>query len=468
MKLASNQMAKNKYQFTLIGVFFGAVFPFVAAIIQARYVEHIPVTFSNLLTIQTEQPLLWIIDSAPIFLGLFAFFIGRAQEQSEKASNELRDQVAETQMLSDQLQEQNLQLESIVEERTAAITRRVQYLQAAAEVGRAATSIYSLEDLLPQVTQFISERFGFYQVGIFLIDDLGDYAVLKAASSDGGKRMLARNHKLKVGAEGIVGYVTKTGEVRIALDVGEDAVHFDTPELPSTRSEMALPLFSGGRLYGALDVQSTQSGAFSEDDVLTLRVLADQVSMAINNAMLFEQLQDSLEAERRAYGEINRAAWHNITRVSQNWGYRYADNQVNPAGGAWPQELITAAQSKQTITTEDSPKPTVALPIMIGSEPIGAIRLRKSLGDMPWTQEEIELVETLADRLSQALESARLYQETQQRAAQEQLTSEITANIRETLDVDAVLKTAIKEFSQAFNAKEVVIRMNPDLMEKDN
>ncbi len=347
-------------------------------------------------------------------------------------------------------------LEERVDERTHALERRARFLEAAAEVGRAATSIYSLEELLPQITEFISELFGFYQVGIFTIDDLGEYAVLRAANSEGGKKMLARKHRLKVGAEGIVGYVTKTGDARVALDVGEDAVHFNTPELPHTRSEMALPLFAGGRLFGALDVQSTEANAFTEEDIAALRVLANQVSMSINNAELFGQLQQSLESERRAYGEVTRGSWQDMLRSRGDWGYRLENKQLVPSRGTWSPEMIEAARESKLVQVEQEGKTILAAPLNVSNQNVGVIRFAK---EGPLSPEEANLLENLSTQISLALETARLYQETQKRAAREQLTTEISTQIRRTLDIDTVLQTAVREFGEVLGAEEVIIRL---------
>jgi GAF domain-containing protein len=292
----------------------------VATITQTTTGLNRPLNIENLIHAQSTTPLLWIIDTSPVFIAIMAGFAGFRQDQVSEITNTYLEQLETQTRLSMQLESATEELERRVEDRTMAIERRSAYLEAAADVGRAATSIYDLQELLPQVASFISERFGFYQVGIFILDEQNQYAVMRAASSEGGQRMLARNHQLKVGQEGIVGHVTGTGQARIALDVGGDAYHFDNPELPNTRSEMALPLFYGGRLFGALDVQSTESNAFSEDDISALRVLADQVSMAINNALLFEQLQTSIDSERRAYGDISRTAWNEIIKEEQDWG----------------------------------------------------------------------------------------------------------------------------------------------------
>ncbi|NIS83186.1 MAG: GAF domain-containing protein, partial [Anaerolineales bacterium] len=190
----------------------------------------------------------------------------------------------------DELEESYRSLEDRVHERT-------EQIRTASEVARDAIAIREPETLLNEVVHLISERFGFYHAGVFLVDGSGENAVLRAASSEGGKHMLRREHSLPVGKVGIVGYVTGTGEPRIALDVGEDAYHFANPDLPDTRSEMALPLRSGEEIIGALDVQSTEANAFTEEDLMVLQTMSDQLAVAIENARLLED--QALLAERR-------------------------------------------------------------------------------------------------------------------------------------------------------------------------
>ncbi|TAK12477.1 MAG: GAF domain-containing protein [Anaerolineae bacterium] len=452
----------SRVQFTLAGVLFGLMFPVIATTIDVLVINRHPLTLSNILLAQLNEPLLWIIDTAPIFLGLFAFVGGYFQHRVVLLSEDLQLQVNTANTLGKELESQNRILEARVVERTSALERRAQFVEAAADVGRAATSIYTLDDLLPQVTQFTSERFGFYHVGIFLVDDSGEFAVLRAANSDGGKRMIARGHRLKIGEEGLVGYVVARGEARIALDVGEDTAHFAAAELPETRSEMALPLYSGGRLFGALDIQSREAAAFTNEDIIVLRVLADQVSMAVNNALLFEQLQTSVDAERRAYGDVSRRAWRELLRPGQDIGFRFADNRVTAARGAWSPLMLEAASRGQSLQGSEEGRPVIAVPVEVSGQPIGVLHLRKNAGDRPWADEEVDLIHRLAEQLSQAVNSARLYQETQRRAAQEQVTSEIASNLRQTLDIDAVLRTAVQELGETFSAREVVIRINPE------
>ncbi|MEJ2510039.1 MAG: GAF domain-containing protein [Anaerolineales bacterium] len=455
-----NPANKTTRNFTLIGLAIGFLFPLFSTIVEAISWD-LPINFESMILVQKETALLWVIDSAPLVIGFLAGLVGYRQANLQELNTITERRYQEELKLREQIDELNQDLERRVGERTRDLERRSRYIEAAADIGRAATSIYNLDELLENVVDLVSEKFEFYQAGIFIIDENNEYALMKAASSEGGKRMLARNHRLKVGEQGIVGYVTKTGQARIALDVGQDAVHFNTPELPHTRSEMALPLFYGGRVFGALDVQSTVANAFSQQDISALSVLADQISMAISNAMLFEDLQHSLESERRAFEKISSDAWQEYIRHTGSWGYKFTHDRIIPTDSEWPGEMAQAFENNMVIKANPG-KPTLCLPIKIGSKPVGVIRLIKAEGQMEWNADEIELIEVISERISQALESARLFRATQIQAAQEQMTSDISSQLRQTLDIDTVLKTAAKQLGDALHAREVVIRMAPD------
>jgi methyl-accepting chemotaxis protein len=209
------------------------------------------------------------------------------------------------------------QLRELIGSLEQRVTERTHQLEAAAQVAREAVAIRDVDHLLDQTTRLISERFGFYHVSIFLLDEAGEYAVLRAAASEGGQRMLASAHKLKVGEAGIVGYVTTSGEPRIALDVGEDTAFFSNPNLPDTRSEMALPLKVQERVIGVLDVQSAEAAAFSEEDVAVLQVMADQLAIAIENAQLLHATQQTVHELSSAVSEILAATTQQVAGASE-------------------------------------------------------------------------------------------------------------------------------------------------------
>jgi GAF domain-containing protein len=340
-------------------------------------------------------------------------------------------------------------LESRVEERTRDLQRRALQLQVAVEVGQTISAMRDLDQLLDRVTELISERFGFYHTGIFLLDDTGEFAVLRAANSPGGKQMLAKGYSLKVGEVGIVGYVTKRHEPRIALDVGMDAIHFKNPFLPDTRSEMALPLTVGDRILGALDVQSTMPAAFTEEDVAVLQVLANQVAIAIENVRLLGETQAALELSRRAYGEMSREAW--LERLqSQGLGYH------RDANG------LTQIKVPQQKDDRESNAQLISIPIQVRGQILGFVHARKPDRAGAWSAEQTALLNTLIDQLGVSLDSARLYEETQERAERERMVGEITSHMRETLDLETVLQTAAREMRRALDLAEVEMRLGSD------
>ncbi|MBK7453314.1 MAG: GAF domain-containing protein [Anaerolineales bacterium] len=208
-----------------------------------------------------------------------------------------------------ELQEIKTNLEKRVEERTRELSdanqqieSRALRLQTISELSRDISAAIDKrpKELLTLIADSISEKLGFYHVGIFLLDENREYAHLRAAntSSLGGQKMLERRHQLKLGGTGIVGYVSQSGRPRIALDTGSDAVFFNNPNLPETKSEMALPLKYGVNVIGVLDMQSTLSSAFSEDDANLLSTLANQIAILIDNVLTGHRSEFSLPNQK--------------------------------------------------------------------------------------------------------------------------------------------------------------------------
>lgn len=334
-------------------------------------------------------------------------------------------------------------------------------LRALAEIARAAASVQSLDRLLPEIAVRTSEAFGFYHVGIFLLDETGKYAVLRAASSEGGKRMLARGHKLEVGQVGIVGYVTATGQPRVALDVGDDAVYFQNPDLPYTRSELALPLKIGDRIIGALDVQSTKPEAFQREDIQILSAVADQITLAIENTRLYESTRRSLAEVETFYRQYLEREWGRLRREQQLAGFRYgltgAMPLERPVLEGEVQEKIDAGQIYRRSSERVDEPAELAVPLRLRGETIGALYITMP-GGVVWTDDEVELVNSVADRLALAMENARLFEQTARRADRERAVAEITAKIRSTNDPEVMLQIAVEELKQVLGAQEIRIR----------
>ena len=340
-------------------------------------------------------------------------------------------------------------LENRIQERTSALDRRTAQFQAVADVGKSITSYRNLSELLQQACILISENFGYYHVGIFLLEDRKEYAILTAANSEGGKRMLEKKHFLKVGETGIVGYVAENLQARIALDVGADATYFNNPDLPETRSEMALPLVASGQNLGVLDVQSTEMQAFVEDDIETLQILAEQLAVAIQNANLFEETAKALEAARLTYGQLSREAWGKILRNQPKIGYLATTPATSELDINSPVEsnIAKAIETGDLIHSPDGF--SIIVPVKIRGQVIGAIRLKKSEISEAWSTDETNLAIALSDQLSGALESARLYRESQQRASRESLVSDISARINASATRDAIIRETVQELGQS-------------------
>jgi len=353
-------------------------------------------------------------------------------------------------------------LEQRVSDRTQALERRSTQIQTAAEIGNAAASIHDLNTLLNQTAQLISLRFGFYHTGIFLLDAKEEYAVLYAANSEGGQRMLARGHKLQVGHTSIVGKVSQSGQPRIALDVGQDAVFFDNPDLPDTRSEMALPIVVSSKTIGVLDVQSTNEAAFTQEDATILRIVADLLAAAIENTRLLAESQAAVETARRAYGEIAIQAWKDRFKTHSSQGYRSSGSgntiQID-SGTDWSQDASRSAlEGKVIVSTEGT---TLNVPILVRGQTIGVIKLEKP-NQAQWTELETQAAQSLADQLSGALDSARLYEESQKQATKEKIISDATAKVGSAINIENILQVTVDELNRALGSSEIILQLAPN------
>jgi GAF domain-containing protein/HAMP domain-containing protein len=415
-------------------------------------------------------------------------------------------------------------LEAQVAERTQelqkanySLQRRAVQFEASVQVGRVITSILNLDNLLAEIVNLIRDRFGYYHAGIFLLDESGEWAVLRQATGEAGQRMLARKHQLAVGSQSIVGWVTGNRQPRVALDVGADAVHVENPDLPDTRSEMALPLVVGDRLLGALDVQSTEEDAFDKEDVAILSLMADQVAVAIDNALKFSQEVTILEATSPLYRASRSIALATslddvlkaivdhvgfyVDRCAINLlAYPTADQETGwlEVAAAWDRsaDVPNVIGMRYPLSLE-----VIEIMQRRGMEPLVANDLRTGTGDerlpgayrivlaeylrlravsfLPlvaagqvigllmvasrqlhtWTEAELRTLHSLSTQVASAVENARLFQQVRARAAREQALNQMTARFARSLNVDAVLQSAVRELGQSLQVTEVAVHL---------
>ena len=376
-------------------------------------------------------------------------------DRAEKSATQFRDLLTEERNELDvRVQQRTSELNTVSE----VMGKRAEQLATIAQVAHRISQVQDINLLLPAITRLISENLGFYHVGIFLLDESREYAILKAANSPGGQQMLKRGHRLKVGQVGIVGYVAEKAEPRITLDVGVDAVFFGNPDLPDTHSEMSLPLMIGDQLIGVLDVQSEKVSAFGQQDIDVMTTLANQVAIAIENARRFTETNQALAEERNVYGQYLRQAWQQSPLDTKVAGYQYLNSSVKPLQETINRSEINAALTTGKLVVQTGDTPAMAIPLKIRDEMIGVLTISSSTPFRVWNENEMAVVRAVADRVALALENARLFEETTRRADRERTVTEITTHLRNTSDPELILQTALDELKNALGANDIQIR----------
>jgi GAF domain-containing protein/HAMP domain-containing protein len=317
-----------------------------------------------------------------------------------QASVEAQDEIGELanafNIMVGQLRETLAGLEQRVLERTKEIEqaserlrRRATQIATGAEVARTATTLTNPDQLIATVVELIQQRFEFYYVGLFLVDAEGQDAMLQQGTGEAGRIMKERGHRLQVGGQSMVGWACANKRARIALDVGDEAVRFVNPLLPETHSEMALPLMTGERVLGALDVQSTQVAAFDESDITALQGMADQVAVGLENARLFQETQAALKQLEATNRLLVRQGWlGHLERPS------------------------ATRRSEFGATRSEAGAKLLKVPLELHGQPLGQLTLRRENGQ-DWTQDEVELIQAIAQQTTLAADNARLVEQTQ-------------------------------------------------------
>jgi GAF domain-containing protein/HAMP domain-containing protein len=333
--------------------------------------------------------------------------------------------------------------------------KRSYYLEAAAEVGKAASSILETDELIQTVVNLIRKRFNLYYVGLYLLSSSKETATISAGTGDAGKKLVRQGHKIQVG-EGLIGWCIANNQARIIQEAGENLDPLAAHELPKTSSEVALPLRSRNQVIGALTVQSEFPGAFDEDILTALETMAGLVAVAIDNSLLFSQSQESLEALHKANRRMTKKAWQDLLEELPTKGVYCDHNGVRSLN-------INSDFAEQAMAQTHE----LRLPIEVRGQKIGNIAVHRSTGTSDWTEDEIKLIQKLNDQLSIALESARLYSESQLRAERERLAGEITAKLRTSNDPGTILRTAVQELRLAIQAdKAQALMLDPTRKEE--
>jgi GAF domain-containing protein len=372
--------------------------------------------------------------------------------------------------------------------------------ETAAEIARDISSSLELDELLHKAVDLIRSRFNFYHAAVFLKDLPGEFVVIREATGEAGAQLKRVGHKLAIGSKSVVGFVAGNGEPLTVNDTTRDATYYANPLLPETRSEAAIPLTVGDRIVGVLDVQSNQPYAFSEDNLRTLQILADQLAIAVVNTELFAETQEHL-AQHRLLHHITTTAASGTTldealqsavnglqvtlggdRVSILLADRekkclevkaavgYASNVFDlriPIGSGitgWAAahrktlRINNVLQDTRYVEASSNTRSEMAIPLLYRSELLGVLNV-ESEQLSAYAENDEELLGTLGGSLAAIIANARLLEQIRAQAERERILFEITDKIRRTTDMETILATTVSELTRAVGANRAKIKL---------
>lgn len=354
------------------------------------------------------------------------------------ALSSLKSRFLDTRVLVRKLQTESKTLSSELSSQTINLEKRLQQLRTASEISKKVSRITDTDDLICQVSELLKANFNLYYVGVFLLDKLKENAVLKYGTGETGKQLLSSKYHLAVGGYSMVGWVTQTGNPRLALDSTKEEIHFDNPYLPLTKSELVLPLSAGEDVLGAVTIQSDHVNAFDENDLLILQSVADNLAIAIENAELLSKTNSALEEINILNRTFLQQSWWDSSLTSENFQFEFVNE--------------SSVKSNDLVTN-------VNLPLKIREGTIGNLNLEVEGNEL--SREDSEFLGLVATQASIALENARLIKETQNNAQKQQKINEITSRLSNAKTIDQVLRIAISEIGKLPSVTEASIALVP-------
>lgn len=381
--------------------------------------------------------------------------------------NELSTKNKEMDRIQSDLQAQSMRLDELNRINLGRATQ----LKAIIQIVHDIASLREIDELLSLTATLIRERFDYYYVGIFLIEESGEYALLRASSGIDSDALLEQPHKVKVGEPDILGSVASSGTVRTVRDTETHAVQWRDPLLPQVRTEVGIPLRSRGRVIGILDIQAVEPAAFNPENIEVLQLFTEQFVSTLENVELVQRLEQALAELNTVYRSQTKQAWEKSIRDRGEISLEYDGLQIKPVPKQLPADILQRLKTGQPVVLEENheeqaqsqklPQTTLVIPLMVLNQMVGAIGLQQENPSHAWSEEEIALAEAITNRAALALENARLLEDAQRRAAKERRIGEISAKIGSLVDVDNIVQTTIQELSQMIPGTEVAIQFHP-------
>ena len=414
----------------------------LAAIVYGEYsgIATLQTDFSGLFDL-IDVNTIWILQLAT---SVIIYFLVRRLSRLANAARAGQEEFArankELENLRDVLQER-------VEQRTEILEKQNSTLQSAVRVANEVLAAPDVSTLLRSGTELIASEFGYDHTGIFLLNEKKDRAILQSSSSEHGKKILRERYELNVDETSLVGFVAKNQRLRIIINEGADKELFNDPYLSGMQSAIALPLVHKDDILGILDVHSKDPSAFTQGNMAIFQTLSNQIALTIQNTRLIEEARINLTELELVVAEQSESVWNEHLQ-QKSYGFMYT-----PLG-------VKSLRTARVDSTEHPSAKKAEMPILLRGRKIGSISMNRL--SRHWTQKEKDLLTAVSTQIGLAIENARLLYETREQAHQEQLVSDVSTKLRETLDLDTVLKTAIEEMRRTFNLKEVEVRLSTD------
>lgn len=456
-----NWLKNPKIQLTLFGIAFGLLFPILATSLEI-WISAMPFNLQSVIHVQTNNPAQWIVDLAPLVLGL-SF---RQGGQRGATLIELNTRLEST---LQQMEEVQASLEQRVNERTRELEhsqnhseQRAEKLEAIARITHSLGADQTLPKALRHTTEGICNQLGYDYTAIYLLDENSETATLSASNSLGKTRANDKEHRITLDNSGIIGLTIQSGSPRFAQDGGSDTVSFNNPDLPNARSEIALPLKASGHILGALHIQSVKTQAFLTEDIAPLSMLADQIGVIIENIRLLETARASLSDASASNRRYVQQEWERLAREEKLTGFQYAEGAsaplISPIDLGEIAQIVQEGNIHQSEATTSGKPAQLAVPIKLRGEVIGILNIETPQKSR-WTDDDIDIAEAVAERLAFSIENARLFQTSANRATRERIVSDISSKISGNIRVETILRMAAQELSQALNGSDVLIQL---------
>jgi GAF domain-containing protein len=322
---------------------------------------------------------------------------------------------------------------------------------------------------LTRLTQLIHNSLGYHHVYVYCPDRVGNNLVIHAAAGTTASTVMERTDRAPLKASALATRAAAERRAIRAVDSGDQAVHFGHTTLPGARAELSAPILSGSRLLGVIDLQSIYIDAFTEDDLLLIRTLADQVAVDIDNSSLLQAKEAALAEAEKAQRQFTQSQWQSFAKnVEKELAYNFVDGQgvaAKKRNEAWSWEIKQAVDTGETVISDgENGEAWVTLPIMLRGQAIGALRLCQKPG-RSWRPEQLDAMQDVADRLALALETARLWGNVQNRVSREQLLRRITENVRAVPNIDAIASTAAEDLMKALGGSTGFVMLNTPMLD---